>query len=69
MDNVSSKLNRIIDELILNIENAQLHESVSIIKYITKVNIGYGGFTIPTGSSYIDLPLWITNKNMYEYTK
>ena len=61
-DNVNSKLNSIIDELIVNIENAQLHESGLIIKYITKFKIGYGGFRIPTGSSYIDLPLWIKNK-------
>ena len=60
--NVNSKLNGIIDELIANIENAQLHESGLIIKCITKFKIGYGGFRIPNGSSYIDLPLWIKNK-------
>ena len=30
-DNVNSKLNRIVDELIVNIEKAQLHESGLII--------------------------------------
>ena len=59
MYNVDSKLNSIIAELIINIGNAQLHESGSIIKYITEFKIGYGGFTTPTGSSYIGLPLWI----------
>ena len=58
MDNVDSKLNNIPDELIINIENAQLHESgLIIIRYITNFKIGYGVFKIPTRSSYIDLPL------------
>ena len=57
MDNVNSKLSSIVDELIVSIENAQLHESGLIIEYITKFKIGYGSFIIPTGSSYIDLPL------------
>ena len=51
MDNVNSKLTSIIDELIINIKNAQLHESWLIIKYPTKFKIGYGGFIIPSGSS------------------
>ena len=34
-DNVNSKLNSIINEFIMNIENAQLHESGLIIKHIT----------------------------------
>ena len=58
-DTVNSKLNSITDELIIDIENAQLHESGLIIEYITKFKIGYGGFRIPTGSSHIELPLWI----------
>ena len=62
MDNVNSKLNSIIDERRTSIENAQLHENGLSIKYLTKFKIGYGGFIIPTGSSYIDLPLWIKNK-------
>ena len=62
MDNVNSKSNSIIDELIVNNENSQLHQSGLIIRYITKSKIGYGGIIIPTGSSYIDLPLWIKNK-------
>ena len=62
MDNVNNELNSIIHELIINIENAQLHESGLIIRYITKIKIGYGGFIIPTGSSCIDLLLWIKNK-------
>ena len=40
MDNVNGKLNGIIDKLIINIENAQLHESVLIMKYITKFKLG-----------------------------
>ena len=52
----------VIDELLMNIDNAQLYESGLIIEYITKFKIGYGGFRIPTGSSDIDLPLWIKNK-------
>ena len=56
-DNVNSKLNSILDELLINIENSQLHESGVIIKYIIKFKIGYGGFRIPSGSSYIDVPL------------
>ena len=59
MDDVNGKLNSITDELIINIENAQVHESGLVVKSITKFNVGYGGFIIPTGSSYIDLPLWI----------
>ena len=55
-------MNGVINELLVNIENAQLHESGLIIKYITKFKIGYGGFRIPNGGSYIDLPLWIKNK-------
>ena len=60
--NANSKLNIVIDELITNIENAQLHESGLIWTNKTKSKIGYGGFKIPNGSSYIDLPLWIKNK-------
>ena len=61
-------MNIVIDELITNIENAQLHESGLIIRYINKFKIGYGGFKIPNGSSYIDLPLWIKKqKSMYKY--
>jgi len=63
-ENVNSKLNDIIDELLINIENSKLHESVVIIKYITKFKMGYGGFRIPTGSSYIDLPLWTEKKHV-----
>ena len=37
--NVNSKLNIVIDELIANIENAQLHESGLIIKYINKFKL------------------------------
>ena len=59
---MNSKLNIITDELIVNIENTQLHESGLKIKYITKFKIGYGGFQIPNGRSYIDLPLWIKNE-------
>ena len=56
---------------IANIENAELHASGLIIKkYVTKFKIGYGGFRIPNGSSYIDLPLWINNnQSMYKYSK
>ena len=61
-DNVNSKLNKIIDELIINIENAQLHESGLSLRYITEFKIGYGGRRIPTESSYIDLPFWIKNE-------
>ena len=32
------------------------------MKYITKFKIGYGSFIIPSGSSQVDLPLWIKNK-------
>ena len=62
MDNVNSKTNSIVDELMMNIENAKLHESGLITRYSTKCKIGYGGFEILTGSSYIDLPLCIKNK-------
>ena len=62
MDNVNRKLNNTIDELIINIENDPLHESGLIIEYITNFKIVYGGFTSPSGSSYIDLPLWVKNK-------
>ena len=58
MDNVNSKLNNITDELLINIEHAQLHESGLIMKCIAKFKIGYGGFKTPTRSSCIDLPLW-----------
>ena len=61
-DNPNRKLNNINDELIINIQNAQLHESWLITKFITKFQIGYGGFRNPNGSSYIDLPLWIEHK-------
>ena len=54
--------NNVIDELIMNIENAQFHESGLIIKCITKFKSGYGGLTILTGSSYVDLPLCFKNK-------
>ena len=60
--NVNSKIKSIIDELIINIENAQVHESGLTIKYITKSEIGYRGFRIPNGSSYIDLPVGIKNQ-------
>jgi len=62
MDNFNSKLNSTSDELIITIESAQLHERGLIIKYITKFKIGYGGFKAPTGSSNIDLPLWMRIK-------
>ena len=55
MDDVNNELSNVVDELIINIESVQLHGSVSIINYITEFNIGYGGFIIPTSSSYIDL--------------
>ena len=61
-DNVNSKLNSTIDELVINIENAPLHESGLIITHITKFQFGYGGFRIQTGSSYINLTLCIKNK-------
>ena len=55
-------MNGVIEELLSHIENAELHASGLVINYITKFKIGYGGFRIPNGSSYIDLPLWIKNK-------
>ena len=58
-DNVNSKLDSITDELIMNIENSQFHESGLITKHIITITIGYGGFRIPVGSSYISLPFWI----------
>ena len=38
--NVNSEVNSITDELVKNNENAQLHESGLIIKYITKFKFG-----------------------------
>ena len=49
-------------EIITNIENAQLHESGMELDQVIQYEIGVGEYTIWRGKSYIDLLQWISVK-------
>ena len=50
------KLMNAQQEIITNIENAQLHESGMELDQVIQYDIGVGEYTIWRGKSYIDLP-------------
>ena len=47
-------------EIVTNIENAQLHASGMELDQVVQYEIGVGEYTIRRGKSYIDLPQWIS---------
>ena len=49
-------------EIITNIENAQLHESGMELDQVIQYEIGVGEYTIWRGKIYNDLPQWIRIK-------
>ena len=61
-DDFNKKLLKAQQEVITNIENAQLHESGMELEQVIQYEIGVGEYTIWRGRSYIELPSWISVK-------
>ena len=61
-DDLNQKLLKAQQEVITNIENAQLHESGMELEQVIQYEIGVGEYTIWRGRSYIELPSWISVK-------
>ena len=51
-------------EIITNIENPQLHKFGMELDQVIQYEIGVGEYTIWRGRSYIDVPEWISVKNV-----
>ena len=62
-DGLNQKLLNAQEEIITNIENAQLHESGMEFDQVIQYERGVGEYTIWRGRSCIDLPSWIRVKN------